>query len=262
MESYNVGTGIANRKLVMKETAALKAPNGHILNMTTTGEQLTTTEAQSLIDAVVANEGMGKGSYRSGDANVAWRADGTPINPQNDNELRITKDTKLSEYAAQLRNTPVVIGNENKGIFTYVKNGIAYKLNMSRSQNGSPHWFEKNALGTLDSRGELSLLNELGTEAIITPRGTITALPSHSGVVPADITENLWNLGKAAPAISKWLDTIGLSNPSFSPNGLFSTDESFNIQTLNMNVTADDSFDADAFVKSIKTQAALSKNNR
>ena len=108
----------------------------------------------------------------------------------------------------------------------------------------------------------MSLLNELGTEAIITPHGTITALPSHSGVVPADITENLWNLGKAAPSISKWLDTIGFNNSSFTPTTMMGNDESFNINTINMNVTADDSFDADAFVRSIKTQAALSKNNR
>lgn len=38
----------------------------------------------------------------------------------------------------------------------------------------------------------VSRINELGTEAIITPSGTITALPSRTGIVPADITKNLW----------------------------------------------------------------------
>ena len=43
--------------------------------------------------------------------------------------------------------------------------------------------------GTLDLIP--SLINERGTEAIITPSGTITALPTHTGIVPADITRNL-----------------------------------------------------------------------
>jgi hypothetical protein len=38
-----------------------------------------------------------------------------------------------------------------------------------------------------------------GTEAIVTPNGTITALPSHTGIVPADLTRNLYKLGEVAP---------------------------------------------------------------
>lgn len=106
-----------------------------------------------------------------------------------------------------------------------------------------------------------SLINELGTEAIITPSGTITALPSRTGIVPADITKNLWALGEVAPAI------LRLIGPSIAPDHIGSSqadvvDESFNINSLTMNVTADESFDADAFVDSIKTRANLTKNIR
>jgi len=116
--------------------------------------------------------------------------------------------------------------------------------------------------GTLGINGiQTSLINELGTEAIITPSGTITALPSRTGIVPADITKNLWALGEVAPAI------LRLIGPSIMPDHIGSSqadvvDESFNINSLTMNVTADGSFDAEAFVDSIKTRANLTKNMR
>jgi hypothetical protein len=62
------------------------------------------------------------------------------------------------------------------------------------------------AEGTLDAPGGLSMVNEPwagGTEAIVTPHGTITALPSHTGIVPADLTRNLYKLGAVAPNLIK-----------------------------------------------------------
>jgi hypothetical protein len=61
----------------------------------------------------------------------------------------------------------------------------------------------KFADGGITSRDSEALVNELGTEAIVTPQGTITALPSHSGVVPADLTRNLYQLGEIAPNLIK-----------------------------------------------------------
>ena len=49
-------------------------------------------------------------------------------------------------------------------------------------------------------------------------------------------------------------DTIGSSNISSN------TDESFNISNLTMNVTADEGFDVDVFVDSIKQRVALTRN--
>ena len=76
------------------------------------------------------------------------------------------------------------------------------------------------------------MINELGTEAIITPQGTLTALPSKTGIVPADITENLWELGELAPNFVKLIDRYpeylsGKANASV-------TDESFNITNFTM----------------------------
>jgi hypothetical protein len=52
----------------------------------------------------------------------------------------------------------------------------------------------------------MSLINEPyagGTETIVTPSGTITALPSHTGIVPADLTRSLYQLGEVAPNLIK-----------------------------------------------------------
>ena len=106
------------------------------------------------------------------------------------------------------------------------------------------------------------VINEQGTEAIITPQGTITSLPAHTGIVPADITSNLWQLGELAPSILR-----SLGGPSNLLSGSVSnhstmTDESFNVNTINMTVEADSSFDPQAFVNAIKTRISLTKNNK
>lgn len=117
------------------------------------------------------------------------------------------------------------------------------------------------ASGTLRAQGGPALLNELGTEAIVTPSGTLTSLPSSTGVVPADITKNLWQLGGLAPELTKFLEPM-LSSYKLSPAGVSNTDDSFNVGVVNMTVNADSTFDPDAWVNAIKTQVQLSKNNR
>ena len=103
-------------------------------------------------------------------------------------------------------------------------------------------------------------MNELGTEAIITPAGTLTALPSATGIVPADITKNLWQLGELSPGLLKALSG-SLSQGNLLKNQLLGvTDDSFNVGVINMTVQADSTFDPDAWVKAIKNRAALSKN--
>ena len=119
-------------------------------------------------------------------------------------------------------------------------------------------------LGTLGTRGGLSLINERGTEAIVTPGGTVTALPSATGIVPADITKNLWELGEIAPNIIQMMMGSGLSK--FGRNNVLTNSivngDSLNINTVNMTVNADDSFNVDKFVNEMKTAVTLNKNNR
>lgn len=129
----------------------------------------------------------------------------------------------------------------------------------SSKPNGNSYTY---ASGSLSTPGSVSLLNELGTEAIITPNGTITALPSHTGIIPADITKNLWSLGEVAPNLVRSIDSVlynsinGL-NPSFA-----GADESINIDNLTMNVNADSSFDPEAFILALKSRIALTRNTR
>lgn len=147
------------------------------------------------------------------------------------------------------------------------KNGLYNSENISGSgydPSGIANWHEVGnnfkASGDLDFSGGRVVVNELGTEAIITPQGTITSLPSHTGIIPADVTASLWALGEVAPSIIRALtthiapDTIGKSVV------VSSTDESFNVNEIHMNVTAGDNFDADAFVESIRTRVSLTKN--
>ena len=116
------------------------------------------------------------------------------------------------------------------------------------------------SIGSLSSAGGLSLLNEFGTEAIVTPQGTLTALPSKTGIVPSDITTNLWRLGEMTPDILRGLNSAkALDNLR---NNSAVNDESFHVENLTMNVAADGSFDADAFVRSIRERVSLTKNKR
>lgn len=119
------------------------------------------------------------------------------------------------------------------------------------------------AEGTLGlQKTSLSLINEKGTEAIITPQGTLTALPSSTGIVPADITKNLWELGEVAPSLLRVLG--GTGSTGVVGSSIFdriANDESFNISNLTMNVDADSTFDVDKFINSIKSRVALTKNS-
>ena len=131
----------------------------------------------------------------------------------------------------------------------------AKELNLSEA--------EKNASGTLGLlKNTYSWINELGTEAIITPQGTLTALPSRTGIIPADITKNLWELGDVAPSLLRILE--GKVPGDKFGNSIFggsTTDESFNVENIIMNVSADSSFDVDKFVRMVKSRVELTKNN-
>ena len=142
------------------------------------------------------------------------------------------------------------------------KNKSKYGIILKDAANGIGIYpLEAAAIGSLGLSGGLSMVNEMGTEAIVTPSGTITSLPSSTGVVPADITKNLWALGEVAPSLVRMI----MADPDLTTyiGGKNSaTDESFNVGTINMTVNADDSFDVDAFVDQIKTKAALSRRSK
>lgn len=113
------------------------------------------------------------------------------------------------------------------------------------------------ASGTLSYPGGHSLINENGLESIITPQGTITSLPAKSGIVPADLTRNLWALGEVAPNL---IARLGGSNLQTNNNNA-TNDNSINIDKLNATFNTDSGFDGQAFINSLKHEVALTKNN-
>lgn len=113
------------------------------------------------------------------------------------------------------------------------------------------------ASGTLSAPGGRSLINENGLESIITPSGTITSLPAKSGIVPADLTRNLWALGEVAPNLIARLGGNSLQ----TNNSNSSTDNSINIQNLDATFNTRSDFDGHRFLTDLRNQVILTANN-
>lgn len=115
----------------------------------------------------------------------------------------------------------------------------------------------KFASGTLSAPGGRSLINENGLESIITPSGTITSLPAKSGIIPADLTRNLWALGEVAPNLIARLGGNSLQ----TNNSNSSTDNSINIQNLDATFNTQSDFDGRRFLTDLRNQVILTANN-
>lgn len=113
------------------------------------------------------------------------------------------------------------------------------------------------ASGTLSAQGGRSLINENGLESIITPSGTITSLPAKSGIIPADLTRNLWALGEVAPNL---IARLGGNNLQTN-NSNSSTDNSINIQNLDATFNTQSDFDGHRFLTDLRNQVILTANN-
>ena len=127
-----------------------------------------------------------------------------------------------------------------------------------KGTNGYWYAAKTYASGTLSASGGVSLINELGTEGIITPSGTVTALPSKSGIVPADLTRNLWTLGEVAPNLIKNLDSLSINYPDRS--ALSSDDHSTTIGNLYATFQADENFDFDQFLTDVRSAINLNRH--
>ena len=103
-----------------------------------------------------------------------------------------------------------------------------------------------------------SLINELGTEAIVTPQGTLTSLPSHSGIVPADLTKNLFSLGEIAPNL---IATLRNQMPNVSKSNSTNNDNSTNIGTVYATFNADSGFDMNRFMIDLRSAAGNTRHN-
>lgn len=114
--------------------------------------------------------------------------------------------------------------------------------------------------GTTSFQGGRALVNELGTEAVITPGGTLTALPSKTGIVPADITRNVWALGEVAPTLVAQLSS--LNQKALTGNaGNTTYEEGQYIDNLTMNIYPTKDYDMDKLLSEARAKAKLTRHN-
>lgn len=119
---------------------------------------------------------------------------------------------------------------------------------------------EKRAIGVTSFAGGNVLLNELGTEAVITPGGTLTALPSKTGIVPADITRNVWALGEVAPTLVARLNSLTQKIPAGNyGNTTYEEGQYFDNFTMNVYPTKD--YDMDKLLMEARAKVRLTKHN-
>lgn len=116
------------------------------------------------------------------------------------------------------------------------------------------------AKGSLSSQSGPTMLNEFGTEGIITPQGTLTALPSKTGVVPADITKNVWALGEVAPTLVASLKSL-TQKPISGNAGNTTYEEGQYIDNLTMNVYPTKDYDMDKLLREARAKVNLTRHN-
>ena len=185
------------------------------------------------------------------------------------------ENTTSSGFASWLESNfygPTLVRIGKGGQWTRFLGGLAYKLDAPKkiSENEVPEAVKKAGGSFKEGSTDISkgnriplLMNEEGSEAIVTPSGTITALPAHSGIIPADVTSNLWNLGNYAPDLLRALQRQTLLGMGISGTAVDnSVDNSVSINTVQMTVDADSGFNVDSFVQQLQQVAALTRNNR
>ena len=141
-----------------------------------------------------------------------------------------------------------------------VPSGVSSEVNRTNTNRGrelAGYPEATYASGTLSAPGGRSLINENGLESIITPSGTITSLPAKSGIIPADLTRNLWALGEVAPNLIARLGGNSLQ----TNNSNSSTDNSINIQNLDATFNTQSDFDGRRFLTDLRNQVILTANN-
>ena len=133
------------------------------------------------------------------------------------------------------------------------------KMKEYADSHGISYNYLHNSKGTYNTLpGNHQIINELGTEAIVTPQGTLTSLPSHSGIVPADLTKNLFALGEIAPNL---IATLRNQMPNVSKSNSTNNDNSTNIGTVYATFNADSGFDMNRFMIDLRSAAGNTRHN-
>lgn len=120
--------------------------------------------------------------------------------------------------------------------------------------------YQLNASGTTDFSGGPTLINEQGLEGIVTPEGTLTSLPAKSGILPADLTKNLWQLGEVSPTLLSQLNSLNQGKFTSQPTNV-TNEEGTYIDHLNMTVYPVEGYDMDKLLADARAKAKISKHN-
>lgn len=169
---------------------------------------------------------------------------------------------KIDGSISGLPDNSIVMNSDYKDAYAWVKNGQLYWIaDASGNIKKEFTWHKDWATGTLSTPvASSSLINELGTEAIITPSGTVTALPAKTGIVPADITKNLWSLGEVAPTLVAQLGSLNQKTISGTPaNTTYEEGQYFDNFTMNVYPTKD--YDMDKLLMEARAKFNLTKHN-
>lgn len=168
---------------------------------------------------------------------------------------------KISGSISDLPDNSIVMNSDWDDAYAWVKNGQLYWVadaNGNIKKDGT--WHKDWATGTTSAPEGLSLINELGTEAVITPGGTLTALPSKTGIVPADITRNVWALGEVAPTLVAQLGS--LTQKTLSGNaGNTTYEEGQYFDNFTMNVYPAKGDDFNKILEQARAQMRLTRHN-
>ena len=168
---------------------------------------------------------------------------------------------KISGSISGLPDNSIVMNSDWDDAYAWVKNGQLYWVadaNGNIKKDGT--WHKNWATGTTSAPEGLSLINELGTEAVITPGGTLTALPSKTGIVPADITRNVWALGEVAPTLVAQLGS--LTQKTLSGNaGNTTYEEGQYFDNFTMNVYPAKGDDFNKILEQARAQMRLTRHN-
>lgn len=228
------------------------------------GGGTTITTPGKKIDANVAGVGRGFLDWGNDDirityGNIEYKIETST--PENDNQAEIT-----NSFINTMKTTP-----DNGEFYAYKGKYYVYHSKAKKWESILSGRLDGDKLikilskegysnGTLSVPEGLSLINELGTEAVITPGGTLTALPSKTGIVPADITRNVWALGEVAPTLVAQLGS--LTQKTLSGNaGNTTYEEGQYFDNFTMNVYPAKGDDFNKILEQARAQMRLTRHN-
>ena len=274
-EAYNKYQSAYDSALNAGITSAELAEKGYGESSKAYGSYLSTDEGRKY--ARLAEESI-KYITQAEDGNNKWRKKvlygGIEYNFDSGNDITIGNDKeKYNMFDAIVEEATGAPAKKNAVLYyngsLYVKRQdniwAKFKTGEDKYDHNNPMELVGNlgvhAQGTLSAQSGLSLINELGTEGIITPSGTLTALPAKSGVVPADITRNVWQLGEVAPTLIAQLGSL-VNQKAFTgtPQSVVNEEGQY-IDNLTMNVYPTKDYDMDALLAEARAKVRLTRHN-